>query len=218
MKRHLIAAVGLMTLAALPALAAPVSFTECPAVGHDTTGCEILISVTGVDPMTEFATAFTVSTSSPDLGPFDGSDDTLIGVLNASPIPLFKVFFTVAPGTGTFAFDDDGACRGTGSPLASIYSPGPTAAQCNHGYNTIDAFDYISSNVTFCSFSLAAACVIVGNGQLAPGGTSWFSIPGAVTASEIAMVTPEPSMTIPLLTALLLIAFAVRGRAAPGKR
>jgi hypothetical protein len=210
MKHWMIIAAGFLALVGSPAFAGPVSFNECPAVGHDTTGCELLITVTGVTSVPgigQVATAFTVTTSSPDLGPFDGSNDTLIGVLNASSSNLFKIFFTVAPGTGSFAFDTDGACKAAGSPLVSIYSPGPTASQCLQGqYQTQDAFDYASTSVTFCSFSLAAACVIVGepSGQLPPGGTSWFSLPGAITASEITMVTPEPA-------SLLLIGSALCG-------
>jgi hypothetical protein len=203
MKRHVIlVGAGLQGFAIAPLMAEPVSFPECPAVSHDTTGCELLINVTAVNAM-GFATAFTVSTSSPDLGPYDGSDDTLIGVLNSSPFTLFKLFLTVAPDIGTFAFDGDGACKGAGSPLASIYSPGPTAAQCLNGqYWTTDAMDYASTSVTFCSFSLASACVIVGepSGQLPPGGSSWFSLPGAITASEI--TAPEPAAAAPMAIGL----------------
>src|SRR3981081_4208890 len=110
MKRYLIMAAGLLIWAALPTFAGPVSFPEGPAVGADTTGCELLITVTATNG-SGFATAFTVSTSSPDLGPFDGSNDTLIGVLNSAPGDLFKIFFKVAPGVGSFAFDTDGACK-----------------------------------------------------------------------------------------------------------
>ena len=63
-------------------------------MGLDITGCELRITVTAVDSLTGFATAFTVSTSSPDLGPFDGSDDTLIGVVNASSGNVFKTRWT----------------------------------------------------------------------------------------------------------------------------
>ena len=42
---------ALLALAALPAFAATVSFPECPAVGLNTTGCELLITVTAVDSL-----------------------------------------------------------------------------------------------------------------------------------------------------------------------
>src|ERR1019366_5521153 len=63
---------------ALASLSFGSSFSECPAVGNDTSGCELLITVTAVNG-SGAVTAFTTATSSPDLGPYDGSEDTLIG-------------------------------------------------------------------------------------------------------------------------------------------
>jgi hypothetical protein len=206
----IIMTIGFLALAALPVFAGPIGFPECPAVGADTSGCELLITVTAVNGM-GVATAFTVTTSSPDLGPFDGSDDTLIGVLNSSPGNLNSLFFTVAPGFGSFAFDQDGACKGTGSPLHSIYSPGPTAAQCRGGYQTIDAFDYTSTNAVFGNFSLADAQIIVFG--LAPGQSDWFSLPGAITASQITMVAPEPASLVLIGAGLSTLYFRRRRKA-----
>jgi hypothetical protein len=219
MKIYVTMAAGLLAFVALPVFGAPISFPECPAVGHDTSGCELLITVTaanGIPGVGVVATAFTVTTSSPDLGPFDGSDDTLIGVLNMAPTAVNKIFFTVAPGSGSFAFDGDGACKGAGSPLASIYSPGPTAAQCLVGqYQTIDAMDYASTGVTFLSFNLADAGIIVGEptGILPSGASAWFSLPGAITASQITMVTPEPASLVLIGTGLSVLYFIRRRKA-----
>jgi len=220
MKNYAITAAGLLAFAAVPVFAAPISFPECPAVGNDTSGCELLITVTGVTGIPGVglvATAFTVTTSSPDLGAFDsGHDDTLIGVLNAASGPVNKVIFTVGTGVGSFAFDGDGACKGAGAPLASIYSPGPTAAQCLNGqYWTTDAMDYASTGVTFCNFNLSVACVIVGEpaGTLAPGASTWFSLPGAITASQITSVIPEPASLILIGTGLSALFFMRRRKA-----
>lgn len=211
MKEYGIIAAGLLVFA-LPLFATPVSFGECPAVGDDTTGCEILITVTAASG--GIATAFTVTTSSPDQGSYDGGDGTLIGVLNSSGNGVFKVFFGVAPDTGTFDFDLHGACLGTGGPLTSAYSPGPAASDCLQGqYQTADAFDYASSDVTFCSFNLADACVEMSGpaGPLGPGQSTWFSLPGALTAADITMV-PEPSTL--LVTGLCLLGVMWRRRRA----
>ncbi len=69
-------AVPIAVLPATPALAQDPSppFTECPAVGYDTS-CETLIDITG--------SGVTVL-NDPTQGPFEGSDDTLVGVLNES--------------------------------------------------------------------------------------------------------------------------------------
>ena len=138
-KRCFMLAAGLLAFAALPIFASPITFSECPAVGDDTTGCALLITVTATNGMGT-ATAFTVTASG---GPtsYDGGDGTLIGVLNSPSDSggVFGINFTVAPGRGTFAFDEKGACEATGSPLVDIYSPAPTAAQCLQGqYQTED--------------------------------------------------------------------------------
>jgi hypothetical protein len=219
----LAAGLGLFTFSALPVIASPMSFTECPAVGNDTSGCQLLITVTAVGSNPAiglFASAFTVTQSSTDLGSYrsDG-DGTLIGVLNESNSDVNKIFLAVAPDTGNFAFDQKGACLGVGPPgsLTSAYTPGPTAAECNHGYQTIDAFDYTSAGVTFCSFNRADACVFVGEpaGILHPGASTWFSLPGALTASDITIVnpTPEPSLLIPLGIGLSALCFMRRRKA-----
>jgi hypothetical protein len=219
----LAASLGFFTFSALPVIASTI--TECPAVGNDT-GCQLLITVTAVgsDPAIGlFASAFTVTQSSTDLGSYRSDNDgTLIGVLNDSNSDVNKIFFAVAPDTGNFAFDQKGACLGVGPPgsLTSAYTPGPTAVECNHGYQTIDAFDYTSAGVTFCSFNRADACVFVGEpaGILHPGASTWFSLPGALTASDITIVnpTPEPSLLVPLGIGLSTLCF-MRRRKAQGR-
>jgi hypothetical protein len=200
-KRCFALAAGLLVLAALPTFASPISFPECPAVGDDTSGCELLITVTATQGMPGIgivATAFTVTTSNPDQGSYNGGDGTLIGVLNDTSGPVSNIYFTVAPGTGSFAFNGEGACKGTGMPLADIYSPAPPAADCLNGqYWTTDAMDYASAEVTFLSFNLADAGILLPN--LASGASAWFSLPGDITASEITVapppaLTPEPSL------------------------
>ncbi len=212
MKNYALAA-AFLALAALPIFASPISFPECPAVGDDTSGCELLITVTATQGMPGIgivATAFTVTTSNPDQGSYDGGDGTLIGVLNDTSGPVSNIYFTVAPGTGTFAFDEKGACEATGSPLVDIYSPAPTASQCRGGYQTMDAFDYTSADAVFLSFNLADAGILVFN--LPSGASTWFSLPGDITASDITVappptVTPEPSLLWPMGIAIIGVAF-----------
>lgn len=210
MKNSILMTAGFLAFAALPAFASPINFPECPAVGLDA-GCELLITVTARSG-SGAATAFTVSTSITDPGSYDGGGDgTLIGVLNSAPGGVNRLFFTVAPGTGSFAFDLHGACAETGG--VPLYSPAPPAAQCLHGqYWTTDAMDYASANVTFLSFNLANAGVLFSN-PLGPGQSAWFSLPGAITASQITMVTPEPASLVLFGTGLSILYFRRRRKA-----
>jgi hypothetical protein len=210
MKNYVIMAAGLLAFAALPVFATPLSFPECPAVGHDTSGCELLITVTATNGG-GIATAFNVTTSSPDLGPFDGSDDTLIGVLNSSPGGLFQVYFEVGGAPVTLAGANlDGACFGSGG--VALYSPGPTAAQCLQGhYWTTDLMDYASAGVTFVPSGILT--VDSSLGPLAPGESTWFSMPGAITASQITIATPEPVSLVLFGTGLSALYFIRRRRA-----
>jgi hypothetical protein len=215
MKNYVIMAAGLLAFAALPVFAAPISFPECPAVGLDTSGCELLITVTATNGG-GIATAFNVTTSSPDLGPFDGSDDTLIGVLNSSPGGLFQVYFKVGGAPVTFAgANGDGACFGSG--VVALYSPGPTMAQCLQGhYWTTDLMDYASAGVTFVPSGILT--VDSSLGPLAPGESTWFSLPGAITASQITIATPEPKMQILSAITLFILAIISRRRRSPQTR
>ena len=94
----------LIAAAAQPAFsgATPTSapFTECPAIGADTS-CGVLIEVTNLG---------TTVLSDPTQGPFDGGDDTLTGIVNLSSAPIGSI--VLSSNTDLFGFDGDGICSG----------------------------------------------------------------------------------------------------------
>jgi hypothetical protein len=153
------------------------SFPQCPAVGNDTSGCEFLITVTAASGGT--ATAFTVSASSPDQGPYDGSDDTLVGVLNSSGSTLTAL--GISSSLDIFAFDGDGACSG-------LYGTIPGCA------GATDPSGYAPAGVTFSGIngSYTSGTVNFSPG-IANGGSAWFSLEDALTATSIVPSAPEPS-------------------------
>jgi len=180
------------------------SFSQCPAVGNDTSGCELLITVTAVNSAGA-ATAFTVTTASPDQGPFDGVEDTLIGIQNNSGSTLTAV--TVTGPAGTFGFDGDGACSGG-------YSLEPTLTQCGlTAYTFSDPSDYESAGATFSNINLNQSTGTI-NVDLANGASTWFDLEGHIGASQITpsgpTVTPEPTTLLLFGTGLAALATRLR--------
>jgi hypothetical protein len=189
-------------LALSAAVVSAGSFTECPPTGNDTTGCELLVTILAVGGGGA-VTSFTVSTASPDQGPFDGVEDTLIGVVNNSTGTANTLaLHGIAAGIPIFELDGDGACVG-------IYTPGPTAAQCGGSFSG-DPGDYGSAGVSISGISADLQSGTINfTGGLAPGGTTFFSLEGPITASVISGV-PEPSSIFLLGSALLGSALALR--------
>ena len=162
--------VGLATVAAVPALqasaASPPSppFGQCPAIGS-APSCEILLVVNSDG---------TVSVQGDSsVGPFDGSDDTLVGIVNDSNAAVTAVTVS-GPASDLSGFDGDGICSGDyGSWNGSSGCPyGPTGYE---GPKT--------SFVT--SPSLPDSAEVDFTGGLARGGTAYFSLEGALTSAQL---------------------------------
>ena len=75
------------------------AFTECPQVGEDT-GCQFLIVASN---------SGTTINNDASQGPYEGQEDSLIGVVNNSSDPISSIPLS-APGSGLFSFDGDGIC------------------------------------------------------------------------------------------------------------
>jgi hypothetical protein len=188
-------------LALSAAVVSAGSFSQCPATGLDTNGCELLITILAVNGAGA-VTSFNVTTASPNQGPFDGVEDTLIGVVNSTMSTANTLTLSgIAGGIPIFALDGDGACDGG-------YSPGPTSAQCG-GFGT-QGSGYGSAGVTFSGINgTGSTGTLDFTGGLAGGATTFFSLEGPVTASVISGV-PEPSSIFLLGSALLGSALALR--------
>jgi hypothetical protein len=92
-------------------------FTQCAPVGYDSS-CSILLDVNTDNSVSVL--------TDPSVGPFDGADDTLVGIVNNSTTPVTAVTVT-GPGTDLSGFDYDGLCNanyyGHGSPLGCPFGP-----------------------------------------------------------------------------------------------
>jgi len=136
--------------AATNVLTAP--FNECPAIGNDS-GCAFLIILNSAGPAQIVA--------NPSVGPFDGHNDSLVGIVNNSGATVDSV--SVASNKNIFAFNGDGICAtdshgnllyawsGTGQTTqGSSDCPFLPAMATTAGY---DGFDYAGPNTSFSNFS-----------------------------------------------------------------
>jgi len=141
-------------------------FTQCPPIGADTS-CALLIVVTDK--------AVNVY-SDPSQGPFDGIEDTLIGVQNNSSGTLFSL--PLSSPSPIFSFDGDGLCT-----FITCAWPAPTSYE---GPGT--SFSAISSNQT--------SGIVNFLGGLASGSSAYFSL-------ELAIQTVCPTLSGQPLPVLL---------------
>jgi Bacterial Ig-like domain (group 1) len=94
------------------------TFTQCPPVGLDS-GCAVLITVN--------PNGSTTTATDPSQPPFDGVEDTLVGVQNnQTATTVTELALTGSGSPGILQFDGDGLCSG-------VYFPGPSEPPCPYG-------------------------------------------------------------------------------------
>src|ERR1700736_6366855 len=112
------ALVGTLMAATVAAVAVPpaqaVPFGQCPPVYADTS-CQFLVTVTDAGPSVVQDTT---------QGPYERSDDSLLGVQNSSSRAV-SALPLAAPGTSLFSFESDGICNPGGPPVPSGCVPVP---------------------------------------------------------------------------------------------
>ena len=181
-----LAVLGLLVLAfGLAAYAAPVTFGYCPSAGSDTSGCELQINILAVNG-SGVVTSYTVTTSSPDMGPYDGIEDTYIGVVNMSGSVAKSINLTgIVSGVGIFAFDGDGVgtyVTGNSNDSTGYGGPGVLFS----GITTVSVTDDKGTVNFGCTTASTSSCA-----GLAAGGSGYFSLEEAISGSVLAG-SPEP--------------------------
>jgi hypothetical protein len=172
------------TAAAAIAAATPANAGTCPALGADT-DCGFLITINADGSITAGSTG---------QGPYDSSEDTLVGVVNNSPNTLNSLTLS---GSDIFAFDYDGQYAYSGVSYGPTGYEGP-----NTSFNIVDNDN---GTVNFTNGGLA------GN-----GGTAWFTLEEdlANVAGGVTVVSgvPEPSTWAMMLLGFAGIGTAMRTR------
>jgi hypothetical protein len=148
-------AVSMFGLCSQASAAAPTPpFAQCPAVGADS-GCALVIYITSSG---QIGVA-----GDPSQGPFDGVEDTLIGVQNDSSRSIASIPLAATTAKDLFGFDGDGLCTFgiSGCPFGSTGYEGPGVSFTNL------STDYTSGTVNFSP-------------SIAPGGHAYFSLEEAL--------------------------------------
>ena len=168
---------------ASPTTAAP--YNECPQVGAEN-GCGVLI-VLNPDG--------TVTITGSGQGPYDSSDDTLIGVLNNSGVTASSVALTSA--LDIFGFDGDGVCSSTASGDVGnwatqwLLAGGSITNLCPYVTGaTASVGHYEGPGITFSNISAdkKSGTVNFTNG-LANGGTLFFSLEHPLNQASFSVPT-----------------------------
>jgi hypothetical protein len=168
-----------LTPASARAAGAPAPpFTQCPAIGA-APSCEILLVV---NPDNSVSVE-----NDPSVGPFDGSDDTLVGIVNDSSASV-KAVTVSGPGSDLSGFDGDGICSGD-------YGTWAGSSGCPYGPT-----GYEGPGTSFVtSPSLPDSAEVDFTGGLAAGKSAYFSLEGALaTAKLTAREGPLPTRYVAL--------------------
>jgi len=154
-------------------------FTQCPPV-YLNGGCQFLITVNnGTETVTQDTNE----------GPYEGADDSLVGVQNNSSSPISELPLSV-PNSDLFGFDGDGICDPGGLPIPSGCVPqaGAPAGTVCESQSTNCSFPAPSGEPAGYTEPGASGSGLPQNGYEGP--TSWFSNVSTDESSGVVHFSP----------------------------
>jgi uncharacterized repeat protein (TIGR01451 family) len=148
--------------------------------GRANEGCTILITLNANGSI---ATTFPNPVPSYD----NGLDDNLIGVINNTSKTITALQLTSAT-VPIFGLEDDGVCGLPGWTFSAL-GPNPNCAIATdpHGYGP--------AGINFTIFNANSGIVNFGNGGIAPGSNSFFSLEGGNLTKIVVVVVPGLAIT-----------------------
>jgi hypothetical protein len=143
----------------------------------------------------------TVTFSTTGVGPFDGDEDTLVGIINNSSLTVLSLHlnsgtFVDPAGSitrGSFSLEGDGICTKITTAAESVYNNNSCSQDAID--TGTDPDDYSGMNVTFSNITgtfMTDADVLFVNG-IAAGASTWFSVEGALTLTGSNVTQDNPS-------------------------
>ncbi len=142
-----------LTLFLLSLMLLTTARAQCPAFGNDTT-CGTIITITPTNGVTITQTG---------QGPYDGNDDTLVGIVNNSNVPISSIVLTSSQ--DIFGFDGDG--------VDDYGAPG----------NPKDNTGYGGPNTYFTSYGGTTGTVNFITPLAPKGGSTYFSLENALSST-----------------------------------
>jgi uncharacterized repeat protein (TIGR01451 family) len=149
--------------------------------GRANEGCTILITLNANGSIT---TTFPNPSPSYD----NGLDDNLIGVINNTSKTITALQLTSAT-VPIFGLEDDGVCGGPPGWTFSPLGPNPNCAIAT------DPHHYGPAGINYTIFNANSGIVNFGNGGIAPGSNSFFSLEGGNLTKIVVVVIPGLAIT-----------------------
>jgi hypothetical protein len=206
--------IGSLVLSVAPFLA--MAGTICPGASTTQAGSTPYApdnAATGCNTVITISSSSTLSVAVPDANPYDGAEDTLVGVVNNSSNTITQLTLS---GSDIFGFDNDGICT---------YKFAGNSSFCSASALTgTDPQDYQGPTSTFTITDADTGSVNFNPG-IAPGTSTYFSLEEPPTASLTGTVTcstpgggtsstPEPATVALMLGGLSMVAFRIRRKKA----
>ena len=163
-------------------------------------GCNAIVTIT--------ASGASVQIVNPN--GFDGTEDTLVGIVNSTAAPISTLNLS---GSGISGFEGDGICAyGAGGAAGVAFTSGSSAYCSPSALAGTDPQDYYGPNMTYSNFAGGSAVTVNFNPPLAAGASTFLSLEAppsttlVVTTGPGTPTTPAPSSLY--LTGLGLLALS----------
>ena len=183
------------------------SFGPCPSASGGGAGASYVAAGGLCNVVITFAADGSTSTVISNPNPYDGVEDTLVGIVNNSANVITSVSLSSAT-VALFGFDGDGICNGFGVSGAT---------NCPHGSSTSPfGNDYLGQALSFSNISANQRSGNVNfTGIAANGGTAFFSLEEPPSLNFV--VGPGPT-GVPLPGTLFLLGAGLLGLAGITRR